>query len=145
MESKNRGFIVNFYTDYNGKQWTREQMVEKVLSILDEGGSTSPQMSRRLKIKSGTLNNILNHMLVTNKVSKERSTLNNINIFRKRGTCLLDAVFNRSAETVEEAFKHKIKSIQRVTVDQGTSKGFGNGGVDKYTSSSINSVYWDGE
>lgn len=142
MESKNRGFILMSYTDFNGKQWTRDQLIEKIDNILDGQGITVAQISQKIKIKVTSLYNILDHMVKKQMVSKEMPTSRSKYVFRKVQECMLAKIFQPSPEEIEKKFK--IIDRKKVTVDDGTSKGFGRKGVDPYGFNYLNSVYWDG-
>ena len=102
MESKNRGFILMSYTDFNGKQWTRDQLIEKIDNILDGQGITVAQISQKIKIKVTSLYNILDHMVKKQMVSKEMPTSRSKYVFRKVQECMLAKIFQPSPEVIEK-------------------------------------------
>ena len=142
MAAQGGGLVLTHYTDFNGKQWTREEVINKVDKILDGQGMTVAQLSQRTKIKITSLYNILDHMVKNQVVSKERLNTNNKYIFRKIQECMLASIFLPTPEQLEKQFK--IIDRKKYTVDDGTSKGFGRGSVYPYGSHYLNSVYWNG-
>lgn len=142
MATKNRGFILTHYTDFNGKQWTREEVIDKVDKALDGQGMTVAQLSQKVKIKIASLYNILDHLIKNQVISKERLNTSKKFIFRKIQECMLASIFLPTPEQIAKQFK--ILDVKKVKVEDGTSKGFGRGSIDPYSSHYLTSVYCEG-
>ena len=143
MESKNRGFILTHYTDFNGKKWTRDEIAERVYDFLADGAKNVTQMSQKFKIKTSSLMNILAYMVDSEQIKKTK-TVSGPYMYSKIKECLLAEMLLPSPDQVEKMFK--IKDRKTYKVDDGTSKGFGGSVVDPYKSSAIHSIYWgDGD
>lgn len=142
MGSIDRGFIVTHYVDYNGSEWTRDQLVERIESVLSEGGMTAGELSRRLKIKQASLYNVLGYMMENKNLTKFKSD-NRVNVYRKVKECLLADLFIPTPEQIEKNFKVKSRKIHKT--EQGSSKSSGRGGINPYAESYLSSVYWGGE
>lgn len=142
MESKRNGFIITKYTDHMGKSWTRDQLIDKIMNMLDGRGMTASQMSQSLKIHVTSLYNILAFMVQHRMVIKERATSKSKYIFRKVQECLLADYFCPTPEEIEKSFNIIDRKIR--TVDDGTSKSFNRKSIDPYGFNYLNSVYWEG-
>ena len=142
MAAKGGGFILTHYTDFNGKQWTREEVIDKVDKALDGQGMTVAQLSQKVKIKIASLYNILDHLIKNQVISKERLNTSKKFIFRKVQECMLASIFLPSPEQIAKQFK--VIDIKKVRVEDGTSKGFGRKTVDAFGNHHLNSVYWNG-
>lgn len=140
MAGKNRGFIVNYYTNFNGTKFTREELVDKVNTYLNTGPKTISQIAQHLKLASGSATNILVYM-TDNEMLKRTKPANGRYLYSKTTECLLADLFSPKPEDIEKMFK--INSRKRYTVEDGTSKSSGGGHKVVYNDSYFNPVYWE--
>lgn len=138
MASKKRGFIVNYYTTFNGTKLTREEFEERLLKLLDGGAMTCGNIARFLKVTNQTIYNVIAGMIRDKIITKYKDD-HGIYVYRKTKECLLDDLLLPKAEDVEKSFKVKNK-IQR-KVEDGTSKGYGGRNIS-YGDSYYSSVHW---
>lgn len=140
VESKNRGFIVTYYTNFNGTKITRDELVKRINNYLLYGPKTISEIAQHLKLSSGSTTNVLVYML-DNEMIKKSKPANGRYIYSRVTECLLAELFLPSPEEVEKMFK--IKDRKKYTVENGTSKSSGGGHKVVYNDSYFNSVYWE--
>jgi|DEB0MinimDraft_3_1074331.scaffolds.fasta_scaffold04339_8 CTP-dependent riboflavin kinase len=139
VESKNRGFIVTYYTNFNGTKVTREDLVKKINDYLLYGPKTISQIAQHLKLSSGSTTNVLVYM-VDNDMIKKTKPAEGKYLYSRVTECLLAEMFSPKPEDIEKMFK--IKGRKKYTVDDGTSKSSGGHGVT-YSDSYYNLNYWE--
>lgn len=142
MAGKNRRFVVAEYKDANGKIWNKDQIANKILNYISDGGRTVSQMAQRFKLKASAINAVLSYMHHHNIVNKDRINMTSRFVYTKAKDCLLSELLYPSARDIEKKFK--VKSVIRRTVDDGTSKGFGYKGFEMGGQHYLSSVFWSG-
>ena len=141
MLADKKGFIVNYYTTANGIKLTREQLAERILALLNKGALNCGNIARTLKLTKQSIYNVAAYMIQKKMITKYKGD-SGVYMYRKLKECLLADLLYPSPEEVEKKFK--IKSRQRYRPEDGTSKGFGKGGINPYTDHYLNSVLWEG-
>lgn len=142
MESKDRGFVVDYvYTLENGEKRKRSELIDMVRSSIKNGKQTTSSISKDIKLEMSSLQNILRymqdkHMIVTGKGNMQGGGFT----YFIKDECLLSSLFLPSAADIEKSFKIKSRTVRKV--EDGTSKTSGRGGVTKFYSGHIDSVYW---
>jgi len=135
------GFIVNYYTTGNGTKLTRDQVGDRILEKLNSGPQTCGNLARTLKIRKESLYNVLAWLYNSRLVTKRKGD-RGIYEYSSVKNCALSELFYPSPEEVEKQFK--IKGRKRYRPEDGTSKGFGRGGISPYSDHYLNSVFWEG-
>ena len=106
LESKDRGFIVGHYTDYNGKKVTRDEIVDKIKKHLQQQDLTAGQLGGLIKLQPHAIHNVLYYMfqhdIVRRKQIKGQKNLYSLNAGED---CLLHSYFYPSVEEIEKSFK----------------------------------------
>ena len=72
MESENRRPVLAEYKDANGKIWNRDQIANKILDYISDGGRTVSQMAQRFKLKASAITAVLSYMHHHKIVNKDR-------------------------------------------------------------------------
>ena len=138
MASKNRGFIVNYFTTFNGTKLTREEFEERLLKLLDGGAMTCGNIARFLKVTNQTIYNVTHNMIKDGIVIKYKDR-QGIYMYAKVKECLLAELFYPKPEDIEKIFK--VNGVTHRKIDDGTSKGYGGQNIT-YNNSNYDSVYW---
>ena len=138
MGSENRGFIVSHYTTFNGTKLTRQELSEKILKLLDSGGSTCGNLARTLKVTNQAIYNVT-HNMIQEKILTKFKDKQGIYVYRKVKECLLADLFYPTPQEVEKMFKIKGRQVRKA--EQGTSKSSGRGGVI-YNQSLYEGIEW---
>jgi hypothetical protein len=138
MAGENRGFIVNYYTTFNGTKLTREEFEERLLEALDGGAMTCGNLARLIKVTNQTIYNITHHMIKDGTVIKYKDR-KGIYMYAKVKECLLSELLYPKSEDMDKIFK--IKGVTHRRVEDGTSKGSGSQKIS-YGDSYYNSVHW---
>ena len=138
MASQNRGFIVNYFTTFNGTKLTREEFEERLLKLLDGGAMTCGNIARFLKVTNQTIYNVTHNMIKDGIVIKYKDR-QGIYMYAKVKECLLAELFYPKPEDMEKIFK--VNGVTHRKIDDGTSKGYGGQNIT-YNNSNYDSVYW---
>ena len=138
MESKDRGFIVSYYTTFNGTKLTREEFEQRILKALEGGAMTCGNLARLLKVKNQTIYNITHYLIKDSRVIKYKDK-QGIYVYSKVKECLLAELLYPKPEDMEKLFK--IKGVTHRKVEDGTSKGYGGQNVT-YGDTYYSSVHW---
>lgn len=138
MESKNRGFIVNYYTTFNGTKLTREEFEERLLKLLHGGAMTCGNIARIMKVTNQTIYNITHYMIKDGTVIKYKDK-QGIYMYAKVKECLLAELLYPKPEDMEKIFK--VNGVIHRKIDDGTSKGYGGQNIT-YGDSYYNIVHW---